>query len=40
VTFKELVKLMVEHDLELARRERLVAEQEGKELNTKRCGAF
>ncbi len=39
-TFKELVKLMIEHDLELAKRERLVAEQEGKELNAKRWGAF
>jgi GDPmannose 4,6-dehydratase len=39
VTFKELVKLMVDADLELARRERMIAEQEGRELNAKRWGA-
>jgi GDPmannose 4,6-dehydratase len=39
VSFKELVKLMVEHDLELARRERMIAEKEGRELNSKRWGA-
>jgi GDPmannose 4,6-dehydratase len=39
VTFKELVKLMVEADLEIARRERMIAEQEGRELNAKRWGA-
>src|SRR5437870_10497425 len=31
MTFKELVKLMVEHDLELARQEQMIAEREGKE---------
>lgn len=40
VTFKELVRIMVEHDLEIAKRERLIAEREGKELNAKRWGAF
>ena len=39
VSFKELVKLMVEHDLELAQRERMIAEKEGRELNSKRWGA-
>ncbi len=40
VTFKELVKLMVTHDLELAERERMIAEKEGRELNARRWGAF
>ncbi|MFL6212874.1 MAG: GDP-mannose 4,6-dehydratase [Blastocatellia bacterium] len=39
VTFKELVKLMVEADLKIAGRERMIAEQEGRELNAKRWGA-
>ncbi|HKQ03893.1 MAG TPA: GDP-mannose 4,6-dehydratase [Blastocatellia bacterium] len=40
VTFKELVKRMVDHDLGLAKRERMIAEQEGRELDAKRWGAF
>jgi GDPmannose 4,6-dehydratase len=39
VTFKELARLMVEADLEIARRERMIAEQEGRELNAMRWGA-
>jgi GDPmannose 4,6-dehydratase len=39
VTFKELAKLMVEADLEIAKRERMIAEQEGRELNAMRWGA-
>ena len=40
VTFKELVKLMIDHDLEIAKRERLIAEREGRELNARRWGGF
>ena len=40
VTFKELVKLMIDHDLELAKRERMIAEREGRELDARRWGAF
>jgi GDPmannose 4,6-dehydratase len=39
VTFKELVRRMVDHDLEIAKRERMIAEREGRELNTKSWGA-
>ena len=39
VSFKELVKMMVDADLELARRERMIAEKEGRELNARRWGA-
>ena len=39
VSFKELISMMVQHDLELAKRERMIAEQEGRELQPKRWGA-
>ncbi|HMG35935.1 MAG TPA: GDP-mannose 4,6-dehydratase [Blastocatellia bacterium] len=39
VGFKELVKIMVEHDLELAKRERMIADNEGRDLDRNRWGA-